>query len=64
LIEPLDRLLGDGAVRVIHECEAARAARLTIHWKDDGRRCADARQMLAEIRFRCGIRQVPDEQTD
>jgi hypothetical protein len=64
LIEPLDGLFRDGAVGVIDKRETARTPRLTIDWKDHGRRRADAGQVLAEIRFGRGIRQVPDEQTD
>jgi hypothetical protein len=64
LVESLDRLLGDRAVRVVHEGEAARTARFTVDGENDRRRRADARQVLAKVRLGCGIRQVPDEQSN
>src|SRR5713226_2268652 len=37
LVEPLNRLLGNRTIRVIHEGEAARTARFAVDGKDDGR---------------------------
>ena len=64
LVEPLDRLLGNRAIRVIHEGEAAGAACLAVHGQDDRRRDADARQMLTQICLRRRVRQITDEQAD
>src|SRR5262245_8193839 len=64
LIELSNRLFGDGAVGVVDEREAARAAGFTIDGQHDRRGFADAREMLSQLCLGRGIRQVADEQTD
>src|SRR5258708_36870674 len=64
LVEPLNRLLGNRAIRVIHEAQAARAAGFAVDGKDDGRGRADARQVLPQVCLRRRIRQIADEQAD
>jgi hypothetical protein len=64
LIESPDGFLGNGPLGVIDEGEAARPAGFPVHRKDDLGWCADAGQMLPEICLVCGVRQIPDKQTD
>jgi hypothetical protein len=64
LVEPPDRLFGDGAIRVIDEREPSRTARFAVDWKNDLSRFADTRQVLSQLWLVCRVRQVTDKQTD
>jgi hypothetical protein len=64
LVEAADGLFGHRAIPVVDEGEAARAARFPIDWHDDLKRIADAGHVVAQLCFRCRVRQVPDKQTD
>jgi hypothetical protein len=64
LVEPADRCFRDRAIGIVDEGEAARAAGFPVDRKDNLGRLADARQMLAQLWLRRGVRQVAYEQTD
>jgi hypothetical protein len=64
LVEPLDRLFGDGAIRVIDEREASRSSGLPIYGKHYRCGLADAGQVRAQLCLRGDIRQIANEQTD
>jgi hypothetical protein len=63
-VEFADHVVGLGSVGELDEREASRTAGLSIDWHDDVGWCRDRREVGSKIRFRCAVRQVPDEQTD
>jgi len=64
LIETPDRLFGDGAIRVVHKREAARAAGFPVDRDNDLGGFADTRQVLSQLWLVCRVWQVADKQTD
>ena len=62
-VEALDRLLGRGAIGVLDEGEPAGPPGLAIERANDLGRCADLREVGAQVVFGGLIRQVADEQS-
>jgi hypothetical protein len=46
-----DGLLGDGAIRIVHEGEATRPSGFPIEGQHNGSGGTDARQVLAQLSF-------------
>jgi hypothetical protein len=63
-IEALDDFIGDAAFGELHEREASRPTGFPIDRHRHMGRLGNWREVCAEIRFRCAVRQVADEQTD
>jgi hypothetical protein len=64
LVEPANRFFRDGPVGVVDEREATWPAGLAIGRQHYLGRFSHAGEMLTQVSFGGGVRQVPDKQTN
>jgi hypothetical protein len=60
-VELLDGALGDAAIVVVDEGEAAWTAGFAVRGYDDLQRIADRPEVLPDVDFGRAVRQIPDE---
>jgi hypothetical protein len=63
-VESTNGFFSDRAIGVVDERKSTRPPGVAIQRKHDLRRCADARQVLAQLCLGRRVRQIANEQTD